>query len=387
MMGGPMTDQADYQGPLQVTLVQLLRAMIERGASDLHITKGTPPQFRIDGSLVPLKMPPLRPEDTKQLVYSAISDDQKVKFEKTQELDFSFGLRGLSRFRGNVFMQRGAVGAAFRAIPHRIMTFDELGLPQVVSDLSSLPRGLVLVTGPTGSGKSTTLASMIDKINREQRMHIMTIEDPIEFEHHSKLCVVNQREVGADTKGFKEALKYVLRQDPDVVLVGEMRDLETIEAALTISETGHLVFGTLHTNSAISSINRIIDVFPSGQQSQIRAQLSFVLQGVMTQLLLPRADGPGRVVGLEVMVPNAAIRNLIREDKVHQIYSQIQIGQGKSGMQTMNQSLYSLYQKRLISLEDAVAYSSDPNELQMMLDGRSPVVPSGPGYTGGPRRG
>jgi twitching motility protein PilT len=373
-----MTDAPDHTGPLQVTLVQLLRAMIERGASDLHITKGTPPQFRIDGSLVPLKMPPLRPEDTKQLVYSAISDDQKVKFEKTQELDFSFGLRGLSRFRGNVFMQRGAVGAAFRAIPHRIMTFDELGLPQVVSDLSALPRGLVLVTGPTGSGKSTTLASMIDKINREQRMHIMTIEDPIEFEHHSKLCVVNQREVGADTKGFKEALKYVLRQDPDVVLVGEMRDLETIEAALTISETGHLVFGTLHTNSAISSINRIIDVFPSGQQSQIRAQLSFVLQGVMTQLLLPRADGPGRVVGLEVMVPNAAIRNLIREDKVHQIYSQMQVGQGKSGMQTMNQALYSLYQKRLISLEDAIAYSVDPNELQSMLDGRSPVVQAGP---------
>ncbi len=374
-----MTDVPEPQGPLQVTLVQLLRAMIERGASDLHITKGTPPQFRIDGSLVPLKMPPLRAEDTKQLVYSAISDDQKVKFEKTQELDFSFGLRGLSRFRGNVFMQRGAVAAAFRAIPHRIMTFDELGLPQVVTDLSSLPRGLVLVTGPTGSGKSTTLASMIDKINRETRQHIITIEDPIEFEHHSKLCVVNQREVGADTKGFKDALKYVLRQDPDVVLVGEMRDLETIEAALTISETGHLVFGTLHTNSAISSINRIIDVFPSGQQAQIRAQLSFVLQGVMTQLLLPRADGPGRVVALEVMVPNAAIRNLIREDKVHQIYSQIQIGQGKSGMQTMNQALYSLYQRRLITLEDAMAYSTDANELQMMLDGRSPVVQAGPG--------
>jgi twitching motility protein PilT len=378
-----MTDQ-EHQGPLQVTLVQLLRAMIERGASDLHITKGTPPQFRIDGSLVPLKMPPLRPEDTKQLVYSAISDDQKVKFEKNQELDFSFGIRGLSRFRGNVFMQRGAVAAAFRAIPHRIMTFDELGLPQVVSDLASLPRGLVLVTGPTGSGKSTTLASVIDKINRETRQHIITIEDPIEFEHQSKLCVVNQREVGADTKGFKDALKYVLRQDPDVVLVGEMRDLETIEAALTISETGHLVFGTLHTNSAISSINRIIDVFPAGQQAQIRAQLSFVLQGVLTQLLLPRADGPGRVVSLEVMVPNAAIRNLIREDKVHQIYSQIQIGQGKSGMQTMNQALYSLYQRRLITLEDAQAYSSDPNELQMMLEGRAPVVPAGPGV-GRPR--
>ena len=246
-----MSDPVDNNtAPLQVTLIQLLRAMIERGASDLHLTKGTPPQFRIDGSLVPLKMPPLRPEDVKLLVYSAINEEQKIKFEKTMELDFSFGVRGLSRFRGNLFMQRGSAAAAFRAIPHKIMSFDELGLPPVVSELSATPRGLVLVTGPTGSGKSTTLASIVDKINRETRQHIMTIEDPIEFEHHGKLCVVNQREVGADTKGFKEALKYVLRQDPDVVLVGEMRDLETIEAALTISETGHLVFGTLHTPTA-----------------------------------------------------------------------------------------------------------------------------------------
>jgi twitching motility protein PilT len=374
--------EVDHQGPLQVTLLQLLRAMIERGASDLHITRGTPPQFRIDGSLVPLKMPPLRGEDTKQLVYSVLNEDQKVKFEKQWECDFSFSIRGLSRFRGNVFMQRGSVGAAFRAIPHRILGFEELGLPAVISDLAALPRGLILVTGPTGSGKSTTLASVIDKINRETRQHIITIEDPIEFEHQSKLCVVNQREVGADTKGFKDALKYVLRQDPDVVLVGEMRDLETIEAALTISETGHLVFGTLHTNSAISSINRIIDVFPAHQQSQVRAQLSFVLQAVMTQLLLPRADGPGRVMSAEVMVPNAAIRNLIREDKVHQIYSQMQIGQGKSGMQTMNQSLYGLYQRRLITLEDAMGYSAEPAELQAMLEGRSPVVPAGPSYAG-----
>ena len=377
-----MVEGGDPQA-LQVTLIQLLRAMVDRNASDLHITKGTPPQFRIDGSLVPLKMPPLRPEDTKQLVYQALNEEQKVKFEKNWELDFSFGVRGLARFRGNVFMQRGAVGAAFRAIPHKILTFEELGLPQVASDIASMPRGLVLVTGPTGSGKSTTLASMVDKINRETRQHIMTVEDPIEFEHHSKLCVVNQREVGADTKGFKDALKYVLRQDPDVVLVGEMRDLETIEAALTISETGHLVFATLHTNSAIASINRIIDVFPAHQQSQIRAQLSFTLQAVMTQLLLPRADGPGRVMSLEVMLPNAAIRNLIREDKVHQIYSQIQIGQGRSGMQTMNQSLYSLYQRRLITLEDAIGYSTDPNELTAMIEGRSPVVPAGPGTAGG----
>jgi twitching motility protein PilT len=375
-----MTQQADApQGPLQVTLMQLLRAMIDRGASDLHITRDTPPQFRIDGSLVPLKMPPLRPEDTKQLVYSALNEEQKIKFEKNHELDFSFGIRNVSRFRGNCFMQRGAVAAAFRAIPHKILSFEELGLPPVVAELAALPRGLVLLTGPTGSGKSTTLASIIDKINRETRQHIITIEDPIEFEHFGKLSVVNQREVGADTKSFKDALKFVLRQDPDVVLVGEMRDLETIEAALTISETGHLVFATLHTNSAISSINRIIDVFPAHQQSQIRAQLSFVLQGVMTQLLLPRADGPGRVMAAEVMIPNPAIRNLIREDKVHQIYSQIQIGQGKSGMQTMNQSLYSLYQRRLISVEDALGYSGDPAELQQMLDGRSPVVPAGPG--------
>jgi twitching motility protein PilT len=369
----------DGSAPLQVTLIQLLRAMIERGASDLHITRDTPPQFRIDGSLVPLKMPPLRPEDTKQLVYSALNEEQKIKFEKTWELDFSFGVRGLSRFRGNVFMQRGAVAAAFRAIPHKILSFEELGLPPVVAELSSLPRGLVLITGPTGSGKSTTLASIIDKINRETRQHIITIEDPIEFEHFSKLCVVNQREVGADTRGFKDALKFVLRQDPDVVLVGEMRDLETIEAALTISETGHLVFATLHTNSAISSINRIIDVFPAHQQSQIRAQLSFVLQGVMTQLLLPRADGPGRVMASEVLVPNAAIRNLIREDKIHQMYSQMQMGQGKSGMQTMNQSLYSLYQRRLIGLDDALAYSSEPGELHAMIEGRSPMVPGGAG--------
>ena len=365
---------------LQPTLLDLLKAMIEKSASDLHITTGTPPALRVDDQLVPLRRcAVLTPADTQRLCYSILTDEQRRQFETTCELDLSFGVKNLARFRANIFMQRGAVAGAFRAIPFRILSTEELGLPPVVTELAQKPRGLVLVTGPTGSGKSTTLASMIDKINRETRQHIITIEDPIEFEHHSKLCVVNQREVGADTKGFKDALKYVLRQDPDVVLVGEMRDLETIEAALTISETGHLVFGTLHTNSAISSINRIIDVFPSGQQAQIRAQLSFVLQGVMTQLLLPRADGPGRVVALEVMVPNAAIRNLIREDKVHQIYSQIQIGQGKSGMQTMNQSLYSLYQRRLITLEDAMAYSTDANELQMMLDGRSPMVPAGPG--------
>ena len=354
-------------GQPRFTIHQLLKVMIDRGGSDLHITTGSPPQLRIDGSLVPLKTPPLDPVETKQLCYSVISEEQTVRFEKTNELDFSFGVRGLSRFRANLFMQRGAVAGAFRAIPFKVLTFEELGLPAVVANLSNLPRGLVLVTGPTGSGKSTTLAAMIDKINREKRHHILTIEDPIEYLHPNKLCVVNQREIGSDTKSFKDALKYVLRQDPDVVLVGEMRDLETIEAALTISETGHLVFATLHTNGAIQSINRIIDVFPAHQQSQIRAQLSFVLQGVLCQNLIARADGPGRALALEVLVPDAAIRNLIREDKVHQIYSSMQTGQAKSGMQTMNQSLYALLQRRIIGLEEALGRSTDPGELRNMI--------------------
>ena len=350
------------------TIHQLLKVMIDRGASDLHITTGSPPQLRIDGSLVPLKTPPLDPIETKQLCYAVMSEEQTIRFEKTNELDLSFGVRGLSRFRANMFMQRGAVAGAFRAIPFKVMTFEDLGLPPVVAALASLPRGLVLVTGPTGSGKSTTLAAMIDKVNRETRQHILTIEDPIEYLHPNKLCVVNQREVGSDTSSFKVALKYVLRQDPDVVLVGEMRDLETIEAALTISETGHLVFATLHTNGAIQSINRIIDVFPAYQQPQVRAQLSFVLQGVLSQNLLPRADGPGRALTLEIMVPNAAIRNLIREDKVHQLYSAMQTGQSTSGMQTMNQSLLALYQRRIISLEDAMGRSTDPGELNSMIE-------------------
>src|SRR6476646_9624382 len=291
---------------LKVNLHQLLKAMIEKGASDMHITTGTPPLLRIDGDIVPLKLPPLSPVDSKQLCYSILTEEQKIQFEKTNELDLSFGVKNLSRFRANIYMQRGAVAGAFRTIPFKILTYEELGLPPVIAELSNKPNGLILVTGPTGSGKSTTLASIIDKINSEQRLHIMTVEDPIEYLHPHKLSVVNQREVGSDTSGFKMALKYVLRQDPDVVLVGEMRDLETIEAALTISETGHLVFATLHTNSAIQSINRIIDVFPPHQQSQVRAQLSFTLAAVMTQVLLPRASGPGRVLAMEVMVPNAA---------------------------------------------------------------------------------
>ncbi len=357
----------DGQQP-RFTIHQLLKVMIDRGASDLHITTGTPPQLRIDGSLVPLKTNPLDPVETKQLCYSVLSEEQTVRFEKSNELDLSFGVRGLSRFRANIFMQRGAVAGAFRAIPFKILSFEELGLPQVVAGLANLPRGLVLVTGPTGSGKSTTLAAIIDKINRERRHHILTIEDPIEYLHPNKLCVVNQREVGADTNSFKIALKYVLRQDPDVVLVGEMRDLETIEAALTISETGHLVFATLHTNGTISSINRIIDVFPAHQQPQVRAQLSMVLQGVLCQNLVARSDGPGRALALEIMIPDPAIRNLIREDKVHQIYSSMQIGQAKSGMQTFNQSLFALYLRRMISLEDAYGRSSDPGELQRMIE-------------------
>ena len=348
-------------------LHQLLKAMVEKGSSDLHITTGSPPQLRIDGRLVPLKTPPLTPVETKQLCYSILADAQKHKFEEENELDLSFGVKGLSRFRANLFMQRGAVAAAFRTIPFKILTFQELGLPAIVGELAKKPRGLVLVTGPTGSGKSTTLASIIDKINTERHEHIITIEDPIEYLHPHKNCVVNQREVGADTHSFKKALKYILRQDPDVVLVGEMRDLETIEAALVVSETGHLAFGTLHTNSCVQTMNRIIDVFPPYQQTQIRAQLSFVLEGVMSQNLIPRASGPGRVLAIEVMVPNPAIRNLIREDKIHQIYSQMQVGQTKFGMQTFNQSIAILVQRGQVALDEALNRSSDQDELRNLL--------------------
>jgi twitching motility protein PilT len=345
----------------------LLKELVERGGSDLHITTNSPPQIRVDGHLLPMNLPPLNGVETKQLCYSILTDAQKHKFEEENELDLSFGVKGLSRFRGNIFVQRGAVAAVFRVIPYKILSFADLGLPPVVSELVTKPRGLILVTGPTGSGKSTTLASMIDKINTERRDHIVTIEDPIEYLHPHKGCLVNQREVGADTKSFKHALKYVLRQDPDVVLVGELRDLETIEAALTLGETGHLCFATLHTNSCIQTINRIVDVFPPYQQPQVRAQLSFVLEGVISQTLIPKLNSHGRALALEIMVPNAAIRNLIREDKVHQIYSQMQVGQEKYGMQTMNQSLFSLYRKGLISLEMALGRSSDPEELKQML--------------------
>jgi twitching motility protein PilT len=348
-------------------LHQLLKAMIEKGASDLHLTTGSPPQLRVDGRLTPLRMDPLSPQDTKQACYSILTDSQKHQFEAQNELDLSFGVKGLARFRANIFVQRGAVAAAFRTIPFKILSFEELGLPPIVAKLAKKPRGLILVTGPTGSGKSTTLASIIDKINVDNNHHIITIEDPIEYLHEHKNCVVNQREVGADTQSFKAALRYILRQDPDVVLIGEMRDLETIEAALTVSETGHLCFATLHTNSCVQTINRVIDVFPAHQQAQIRTQLSFVLEGVLSQTLIPRVNSGGRVMGIEVMVPNPAIRNLIREDKVHQIYSQMQIGQDKFGMQTLNQCLADLYGRRLISHEDAIMRSSDPDELQNII--------------------
>jgi twitching motility protein PilT len=349
------------------TLPQLLKTMVEQGATDLHLSTNTPPQIRIDGGLVPLDMPPLGPAETKSLVYSVMNDQQKHRFEENLELDFSFGIKGLARFRANVFLQRGAVAAALRTIPWEIHSFRDLGLPEVVATLSDKPRGLVLVTGPTGSGKSTTLAAMIDKINAERHAHIVTIEDPVEYLHGHKSCLVNQRELGADTRSFPNALRSVLRQDPDVVLIGEMRDLETIECALTVAETGHLTLATLHTNSAAQTINRIIDVFPSNQQPQVRAQLSLVLQGILCQSLLPKASGHGRVVALEILVPNSGIRNLIREDKIHQIYSMMQSGQSQHGMQTFNQSLADLYFRRHITLQAALATSHHPEELREMI--------------------
>jgi twitching motility protein PilT len=349
------------------SIYDLLKTMIEKGASDLHITTGSPPRIRVDGKLVPLNDPQLTPVETKSLCYSILTDAQKHKFEENSELDLSFGVKGLSRFRGNVFMQRGAVAGAFRTIPFEIKTFKDLGLPEVMNELVKKPRGLILCTGPTGSGKSTTLATMIDRINSERYEHIITVEDPIEYLHSHKKCLINQREVSADTSSFKNALKYVLRQDPDVVLIGEMRDLETIEAALTVSETGHLTLATLHTNSAVQTINRIIDVFPSHQQEQIRVQLSFVLEGVLSQQLIAKKSSKGRALAVELLIPNPAIRNLIREDKVHQIYSTMQTGQSKFGMQTMNQSLIELYTKGHISYEDAIGRSPVPDELITML--------------------
>jgi twitching motility protein PilT len=353
---------------MTVSLHQLLKTMVEKGGTDLHITTNSPPLIRVDGTLVTLSHPPMTAVDTKKLAYSVLTDAQKHRFEEHLELDISFGVKGLARFRANVFMQRGAVAGAFRRIPYEILGFRELGLPPAVESLCNKPRGLVLVTGPTGSGKSTTLAAMIDKINREKAHHILTIEDPVEYLHSHKKCMVNQRELHADTHSFANALKSVLREDPDVVLIGEMRDLETIEAALRIAETGHLTFATLHTNSAPQTINRIVDVFPEHQQAQIRAQLSFVLEGIICQSLLRRASGKGRALCCEILIPSSAIRNLIREDKIHQVYSMMQAGQIKHGMQTFNQALATLYHRRMISLQVALAYSSYPDELQDMIN-------------------
>ncbi len=368
------------------TLPDLLKQAVELQGSDLHLSIGSPPQVRVHGELQKIAgEPDLSASDTKALSYAVLTDAQKKRFEETKELDFSFGIRGVARFRCNMFNQKGAVGAVYRQIPEKIQSFEDLGLPSVLAKMADRPRGLVLVTGPTGSGKVTTLAAMIDKINTERHGHILTVEDPIEYLHQHKNCLINQRELHSDTDSFTNALRAALREDPDVVLIGEMRDLETVESALRIAETGHLTFGTLHTNSASSTINRIIDVFPSHQQAQIRTQLSLVIEGIVCQSLLPRADGKGRVVSLEILVPTPGIRNLIREDKVHQIYSAMQTGQEKLGMQTMNQSLATLVFRRLITNETAMKASSNREELQEMINrGAGVVAGAGLGRPGGP---
>ncbi len=353
--------------PTDISIRALLEEMIQKGASDLHLTVGERPKLRIDGELTDASTPrALQPKDTLTLAYSILTEQQKKRFETDDELDFSFGIQNLSRFRGNCYKQRGCIALALRQIPYEIKSLEALGLPPVVNKMAERPRGLILVTGPTGSGKSTTLAAMLDKVNSERNSHILTVEDPIEFLHNHKNCTVNQREVGTDTQTFAQALKYALRQDPDVILVGEMRDLETMGAALTIAETGHLVLATLHTNSAAESINRIIDAFPSHQQSQVRAQLSFVLEGVVTQTLLPRARGRGRVVAAEVMICTPAIRALIRDEKIHQIYSLLQAGK-KHGMQTMNDALAQLIMRKEVAVEEAMRRSQDPQELLRAL--------------------
>jgi twitching motility protein PilT len=352
---------------MTVNLRALLEEVIEKEASDLHVTAGERPKLRIDGEITDSSATEvLTAKDTLQLAYSVLTENQKKRFETEDELDFSFGIQNLARFRGNVFKQRGCVAMVIRMIPFNVRTFQELGLPPIMAKLAERPRGLILVTGPTGSGKSTTLAAIIDKINKERKGHIITVEDPIEFIHRHQGCIVNQREVGTDTKNFATALKYALREDPDVILVGEMRDLETIAAALTIAETGHLALATLHTNSAAETINRIIDVFPHNQQSQVRAQLAFVLEGVVTQTLLPKAKGRGRVMAAEIMVATPAIRALIRDEKIHQIYSAMQSGK-KFGMQTMNDALYQLYVAREVTDEECLRVSGDPNEFLRMI--------------------
>ena len=367
----PFIDTSSPSGPPKpaggLNLRTLLEEMVSRNASDLHIVAGERPKLRVDGDITNATAEfELTPKDTLQIAYSVLTEQQKKRFELEDELDFSFGIQNLARFRGNVFKQRGCVSMVVRQIPFAIKTFDQLGLPGSIAKMAEKPRGLVLVTGPTGSGKSTTLAAMIDKINRERKGHIITVEDPIEFIHKHQSCIINQREIGSDTKSFANALKYALREDPDIILVGEMRDLETIAATLTIAETGHLAFATLHTNSAAEAINRIIDVFPSHQQSQVRAQLAFVLEGIVTQTLLPKATGRGRVMAAEILVVTPAIRALVRDDKVHQIYSSMQAGK-KYGMQTLNDALYQLYMAREVTAEECLRVSGDPTEFQRMI--------------------
>jgi twitching motility protein PilT len=395
----PFIDTSSPSGPPSpqhgVNLRSLLEEMVSRNASDLHVVAGERPKLRVDGDITNSSVEQmLTPKDTLQIAYSVLTEQQKKRFELEDELDFSFGIQNLARFRGNVFKQRGCVSMVVRQIPFAIKTFDQLGLPGSIAKMAEKPRGLVLVTGPTGSGKSTTLAAMIDKINRERKGHIITVEDPIEFIHKHQSCIINQREIGSDTKSFANALKYALREDPDIILVGEMRDLETIAATLTIAETGHLAFATLHTNSAAEAINRIIDVFPSHQQSQVRAQLAFVLEGIVTQTLLPKAQGRGRVMAAEILVVTPAIRALIRDDKVHQIYSSMQAGK-KWGMQTLNDALYALYMSREVTADECLRVSGDPTEFQRMIgqldpadEGRTGQPPAGkPAGTRGPASG
>lgn len=359
---------------MDYSMPQLFKALVQQGASDLHITAGSPPRLRIDGQMVPLNLPPLTPQKTLDLCYSVLTEAQKKHFEQRKELDLSFSIPSIARFRANIYFQQGRISGAFRVIAHKVYTLDELGTPPILKKLCALPRGLVLVTGPTGSGKSTTLAAMIDHINESRYDHIVTIEDPIEYVHPHKNCIVNQRELGEDTLSFANSLKSVLRQDPDVILIGEMRDPETISAALTIAETGHLVFGTLHTNGAISSINRIVDSFPPHQQNQVRTQLAMTLEAVLSQTLLPKIEG-GRVLAMEIMIMNSAIRALVQEGKVQQIYSAMQMGQAGSNMQTMNQALNNLVSRRLISKDLALHKSSNPEELLEMLIDNKPKAP------------
>ncbi|MEE9390630.1 MAG: type IV pilus twitching motility protein PilT [Candidatus Aminicenantaceae bacterium] len=363
------------------TIQDLLKIVVEKDASDLHITTYSPPRIRVNGTLISLDYPPLSATETKNIIYSLLTDRQKKKFEEKLELDFSFGIKDLGRFRGNVFMQKGAVAAAFRRFLPQMWSFAQLGIPLRIAQFCYLPRGLILVTGPTGCGKSTSLACMIDHINQERAVHIVTIEDPIEYYLSPKKSIINQRELHVDTLSYPNALRSVLREDPDVVLVGEMRDMETVEATLRVAETGHLTFSTLHTNSAAETISRIIDIFPAQYQAQVRLTLSMSLEGVMTQALLPRADGKGRVLAVEILIPNAAIKNLIRENKIHQIYASMQMGQEKYGMQTFNQSLASLYFKKLITLETAVSISSKPEELTDIIQRKEGLKVTSLGFT------